>query len=531
MMRPDEVPTLELPREDMMRIGMAFRAAAGLLRVIREREGRSAFSDAEHAARREKITRANEIAPMNWDDRHEWNKAKQDGTVITDRHDSGMVVQVVPLSGGRYGVTAQMGDTHTETVVGHRGMADELQTWLRNNSTDAAIRDLDATVRELKELKEVEKIPFGRPGLSRADFDDAYEWMNRPEQSEQRAKWDNTSTWMDEHNFFQDRDRAEWLIKEWKEAMGFPTSAAGPEERARREEEIWQWRQNRDTPADDATLDRLSDRLRGRVSDSILNHPRWGVADEQFAKLVEHGADPDLLADTVAGIRFHDGIRSPAGFAAWAMRDAVKRGTADTGTQMTEDQAKREVADEWLAETDPTSPLDRARAAQLVGQIDDQFDARLADRYPGLLDGDRLRERANARADQHEANARRADDAAAQHEATAHDPAVGRRLRRDDGHEGDTVTEDDWGDEETYDRRSAATTDAAYDRAHAADERSRAQQDRTTAETEAVQPTEAAQKAAQPLTRPANAPKPTKKAPSTPKSAPNTQDLVNRRRL
>ena len=43
MTHPEEVPTLTLPREDMMRLVMAFRAGAGLLRRVREMQGSLSF--------------------------------------------------------------------------------------------------------------------------------------------------------------------------------------------------------------------------------------------------------------------------------------------------------------------------------------------------------------------------------------------------------------------------------------------------------------------------------------------------------
>lgn len=124
----------------------------------------------------------------------------------------------------------------------------------------------------------------------------------------------------------------------------------------------------------------LTDRLGDRVPERVTGHPSWARAEKQYAELVAAGADPDTLADAVAGLRFTDKVRSPAGLAMWQMRKTAEGqpGPAD------EASARREAAMEWLA-TASDSPTDRAR---LVGQVDEAFDARLADKYPGLLSVD-----------------------------------------------------------------------------------------------------------------------------------------------
>ncbi|NKS35218.1 hypothetical protein GS488_05900 [Rhodococcus hoagii] len=504
MTHPEDVPTLTLPREDMMRLVMAFRAGAGLLRRVREMQGRSAFSDAEHAARREAIARSNGLQQMTPAD------AEEQGQVFTEQHDSGMTVRVAPLSGDRFGVQAGWEDNHTTAVVGSKQMADDLRAWLRNNSHGGSVNDLRVATEELDEYAHTEQSPRDRR------MQGALEWMNEPEQAEIRAQWDAKANneWRGENGFEPGR-RDDWLMDEWRKA----TRTAG-----------------------ESNGQLLADRVRDRVPESVLNNSRWHVAEEQFSKLVRDGADPDLLADSVAGIRFDDSIRSPAGFAAWTMRDAVKRGRAHTpGEHVSEDEAKREVAAEWLVQSDPDSPLDRARAAQLVGQIDDRFDAQIADRYPGLLDGDRDRgrEQANGRAEFHEANARAADSAVATHEAESRDADDEWKHDRESGAEaGWDAQPRDPEDARTAatesERKAEADGAAQSDHAHAADERDRGRQERTTAETAASQPTEAARRADTPLKRPSNAPKaqnglPRKIAQARP--AAKTQERVPKRSL
>lgn len=536
MTHPVEVPTLSLPREDMMRYAALFRAGADILRLLREKQGRSAFRDAENTARREAVARANGLQKLQPADEEEWRHAEAQGWVSTERHDSGMTVRTAPLSGNRFGVQAGWEDNHTTTVVGSRLMADDLRAWLRNNSHRGSVDDLRVATEELHEHERSQNEP-NDPLLEKA-----FEWMNQPEQADLHAAWHDKANpdWWGENNFEPGR-RRDWLVDKW-----LTETPEGMEEQ-RRFREGWdapggnwfagqEWEFGKDS---DESL--LADRLRGRVPESVLDDPRWKVAEDQFSTLVRQGVDPDLLADSVAGIRFDGSIRSPAGFSAWMMRDVVKRGQAQSGEHKSEEQAKREVAEEWLAEADPDSPLDRARAAQLVGQIDDRFDAQLAERYPRLLDGDRLRDRTSARAERHEANGRDAEAAATRHDAAASEYHPDRPGRGDAADERDHEAEPEpihgW---ERSGRESAAAEERAEqfgaaesDRAYAADERDQARQERTAAETAATQPTEAARRADAPLKRPANAPQaknglPPRKDPRSRPVTP-TQDRVQKR--
>lgn len=478
----EEVPTLSLPREDMMRLAMALRSAGTILRQIRETRGRSAFDDAENVARREAIAAANGLRKMSAADAAEWNEAAQAGRIVGEQHpDSGMTVRVAPLSGDRFGVQAGWEDNHTTTVVGSQQMADDLRAWLRNNSHRGAVDDLRAATEEMHEYSSTAEPRSAR----REQLDQAEAWIKQPENAALREIWEDKAheSFRGENGFEKSRHES-WLMGEWKQAQKSAT-------------------------AEHSGWDSLADRVRGRVPDDILNSGRWAVAEEQFSKLVDGGADPDLLADSVAGIDFNDGIRSPSGFAAWTMRDAAKHGRAQQpGQGKSEDQAKREVADEWLSQADPDNPLDRARAAQLVGQIDEKFDAQLAERYPGILDGDRARNAANSRAEHHEGNARAA-------EATAAGPEADADLDRDRviviDSEGNAVLpfEPFTADEADHaeDQAETASADASTDRTYVASEREHAQHEREKAVNAVNQPTEAARKADGPLKPPVDAQK------------------------
>ncbi len=129
----------------------------------------------------------------------------------------------------------------------------------------------------------------------------------------------------------------------------------------------------------------LAQMLRGRVADRVLNHPRWSTAEESFVALVDRGAQPDVLADAVAAVDFDNGgIRAPSGYASWVMREAAKTTITEPGS----DADRRRLVAEWLADADPTNPINRSLAAQLVGEFGADIDADIACVFPGILDGD-----------------------------------------------------------------------------------------------------------------------------------------------
>lgn len=273
----------------------------------------------------------------------------------------------------------------------------------------------------------------------------------------------------------------------------------------------------------DARQTPLADRLRGRVSDDIIDNPRWSGAEAQYSSLVAHGVDPDLLVETVAGIDFTDGIRVPSGYAAWAMRNAAKNGAEPDSAVKSEEDARREVAAEWLSSAEGDNPLDRARAAQLVGQLDDGFDAAIAVKFPGILDTS-----ARDSAMRHESNAR-ADEAAADEEDTAADSVAevsrlivvspdGSAVLPFEPFDANIETEvPHTFDDHVADRvgsSEAAGARAGDHRSGATDERGQAEEEWADTVAEAAQPTEAARDAARPLLPPTN-PRQSRRAPTT----------------
>lgn len=130
-------------------------------------------------------------------------------------------------------------------------------------------------------------------GLSEAEqIEEANAWMALPRNEKIAAEFDepSTQTWED--------FREEWLRGRWRDAQAEAAQAA------------------QDAPPPLT----LADRLEGRVDQSILGDKKWATAERQFTALVRDGADPDRLADVVAGITFNEKIRSPSGYASWQMR-------------------------------------------------------------------------------------------------------------------------------------------------------------------------------------------------------------------
>lgn len=448
MSHPVEAPILGLPRDDLMRTAFAFRTLAGVIRARRESRGRSAWSDAENAARKSAVADRNGLRRFTPADVAEWNAAEKDGRIGAERHpESGMTVRVAEMSGGRFGVQAGWDDHHTETVVGSRDLADLLADWLRANSTPAAVDDLRGATEDLHRTRPAAREKSQREkqlGEARAWAEqsdpDWYRWwslayMNadtidgrRLDENEIIGKW-KEATGQSTRKPREDASRRAQLAsarawaagaephwyETWNAAYSSPTT---PKDLRAREDELlakfWDARGGRpesDDPAPEPTP--LADQLRGKVPDRVLDDPRWKVAEDQYATLTGQGVDAQLLVDTVASIDFDSGkVRAPSGFAAWAMRDAAKKGRAADSKANTEEDARRDVAAEWLAAADAANPLDRARAAQLVGEIDDEFDAALAAKYPGILDGDADRNAASARAAQHDGKARTEEDLA-----------------------------------------------------------------------------------------------------------------------
>ncbi|MGY4101963.1 hypothetical protein ACW2Q0_20800 [Nocardia sp. R16R-3T] len=449
-----ETPVMGIPREDTMRMALAARTLAGVLRQLRERRGRSAWDDAENAARKNAVVDRHAVNKFSRADADEWNAAEKDGRIRAERHpDTGMTIRVAPLSRGRFGVQAGWEDNHAEAVFGSEDLADRVAEWLRNNGSAEAVDDLRRNADDLhatsrprryRTLRDVELAEARK--WAKDSEPDWYRWWElsytnadtidgrRLDENEIIRKWveatgGKTGTavgvarrWLGQHD-------PEWADK-WETEYSNCDTQMG--RRSLEDEIVRRWRsQSRagrgrgtdsgeqsaesgeqdNDPQNQRTPTPLADRLRGRVPDRILDDPRWHVAEDQFAVLTAQGADPETLIESVAAIDFNNGqIRAPSGYAAWAMREAAKNGKVTNAHTRSEEDARRSVAEEWLATADPESPFDRARAAQLVGEIDDDFDALLARKYPGILDGDA--DQAREQAASHEGAADAADDQA-----------------------------------------------------------------------------------------------------------------------
>ncbi|MBF6137790.1 hypothetical protein IU501_32995 [Nocardia otitidiscaviarum] len=445
-----ETPVMGIPREDIMRMALAARTLSGVLRQLRERRGRAAWEDAENAARKNAVGDRHAVKKFSRADADDWNAAEKEGRIRAERHpDTGMTIRVAPLSGGRVGVQAGWEDNHAEAVFGSEDLADRVAAWLRNNGSAEAVDDLRRNVDDLHATSQPRTYQTRRE----ADLADARKWAKDNEPDWYR-EWELRNT----NNGSVDGREASEIIYKWAEATGSSRTVTAvqmarrwlakhdPEaardwelaydncdtrdgRRSLEADIVRLWRSKRarqrrndasaepsaesgeqdSDPQNQHTPTPLADRLRGRVPDRILSDPRWHVAEDQFAVLTAQGADPEMLVESVAAIDFNNGqIRAPSGFAAWAMREAAKKGKAANAHTRSEEDARRSVAEEWLTAADPESPFDRARAAQLVGELGDDFDALLARKYPGILDGDA--EQARARAAQHEGTADAAEE-------------------------------------------------------------------------------------------------------------------------
>ncbi|WP_446225024.1 hypothetical protein ACTWPB_07895 [Nocardia sp. IBHARD005] len=454
-----EPPVMGIPREDTMRIALAARTLSGVLRQLRERRGRSAWDDAENVARKNAIIDRHAVTKFSHADTDEWNTAEGAGLVRAERHpDTGMTIRVAPLSHGRFGVQAGWTDNHTEAVFGSEELADRVIDWLRNNGSAEAVDDLRRNADELhatsrpRRYQTLRDVELGQARTWAKEHEpDWYRWWEqsyaaadtidgrRLDENEIIGKWvdatggrtdtavgvarrwlkqhdpESAHNWETEYENCDTRDGRcsleDELVRRWRSQSGTGRRRGADSGTAATES----GEQDND-PHNQRTPTPLADRLRGRVPDRILDDPRWHVAEDQYIVLTAQGADPQMLIESVAAIDFDSGqIRAPSGYAAWTMREAAKKGDTSNTQVRSEDDARRSVAEEWLTTADPESPFDRARAAQLVGEINDEFDARLARKYPGILDGDA--DRSRAQADQNEPTST-GDHAQAHTEAT-----------------------------------------------------------------------------------------------------------------
>ncbi|MEV6360350.1 hypothetical protein [Nocardia asteroides] len=458
-----ETPLMGIPREDTMRLALAARTLSGVLRQLREQRGRSAWDDAENIARKGAVLDRHTVSRFSRADADKWNTASKEGRIRAERHpDTGMTIRVAPLSNGRFGVQAGWTDNHAEAVFGSEELADRVAEWLRNNGSAEAVDDLRRNTDELhttsrpRRPQTLRDIELGEARTwAKNNEPDWYRWWElsyaaadtidgrRLDENEIIGKWieatgGTTSTavgvarrWLKQHDptwadnwetQYKNCDTTDGrrsleadIVTHWR-TQSRPGRRRGPDRGTPTAEPG----EHHSEPQNEPVPTPLADRLRGRVPDRILDDPRWHIAEDQYMVLTAQGADPETLIESVAAIDFNSGIRAPSGFAAWAMREAAKKGATATAHARSEDEARRSVAEEWLTTADPESPFDRARAAQLVGEIDDEFDAMLAGKYSGILDGDA--DRARAQADGHETTSA-GDPARARKNTTATRPA------------------------------------------------------------------------------------------------------------
>lgn len=343
-----EVPTLSLPRSELLAYAMAARMVSGALRARREANGRAAWADDEHGARMELAADAAAIDLLTPTQAGDWNRIVADGDAVSVRHDpAGMVVSHADLPDGSQIVQGVLGDRVVTVAAGSADTGQHVRDWLADSPTHDRLTDLRSVAKDIADDRAATLAP----------------------DTEGRARDANDPS---------DKDLLDGAVPQVD-------------------------------PTQDPQAQTLADKLDGRIPARVFDDPRWGLAEKRFAEYTKAGADPDVLADAVAGLSFDAKVRTPAGLAAWQLHRTMK-GMKEPAT---EDQARREAAVEWLATEAGNGPDDRARAARLIGQFDDAFDAQLADKYPGLLNA--------ADAQFHDHNGRRASehDLAAQHEHTA----------------------------------------------------------------------------------------------------------------
>ncbi|MBA4026578.1 MAG: hypothetical protein C0482_29915, partial [Gordonia sp.] len=106
-----EVPSLSLPRSELLAYAMAARMVSGALRARREANGRAAWADDEHGARMELAADAAAIDLLTPTQAEQWNRIVADGDADSVRHDpAGMVVSHADLPDGSQVVQGVLGD-------------------------------------------------------------------------------------------------------------------------------------------------------------------------------------------------------------------------------------------------------------------------------------------------------------------------------------------------------------------------------------------------------------------------------------
>ncbi|PZT90479.1 MAG: hypothetical protein DI630_30865 [Gordonia sp. (in: high G+C Gram-positive bacteria)] len=374
MYEPHEVPMLTVPQEEIFKAAISMRMMAGSLARLREQHGVAAFESNESAGRKADAARLNSLRWFTNRDVTDWDQAQEARRVFADRHaESGMTVRVAPLSGGRFGLQAGWPDNHVDVVTESREATQNMHRWLFEEPTPeriSGVRDwLSGRHQETLRAAEVAK---AHAWAAEHDPDWYSAWnvahTMSPADTQVRAE----SVLVNRMTAHLDAEKQEAITsggnalresadREWADFM------AGLSDDALATHDGWAVPYGPDTP--------LTDRLQSRVPDSILNNARWPKVEDRFRELVDAGADPAMLSNTLADLDW-DNARSPSGYAVWALDDADNRVREE----------RKMLAGEWLLNTDPDDPRHRAEAAEMLGQIDNDFDAQLGRRFPGLLD-------------------------------------------------------------------------------------------------------------------------------------------------
>ncbi|PKZ62969.1 hypothetical protein CYJ73_24130 [Gordonia terrae] len=148
--RQSDVPSLGLPREQLLTYAMFARTAAGALRSARERHGRAAWNDADEAARIHLAADAAAIDELTPTQAQEWNQRVAEGNVGIDRvGDSGMVMAYAGLGDGTEVVQATLGDRTVTVAAGSPATAAHIREWLAANPSHDALSDLRQTARDI----------------------------------------------------------------------------------------------------------------------------------------------------------------------------------------------------------------------------------------------------------------------------------------------------------------------------------------------------------------------------------------------
>ncbi len=124
--------------------------------------------------------------------------------------------------------------------------------------------------------------------------------------------------------------------------------------------------------------------LAPNVPTSLTATPEWERIEAQFADLTARGVSPTALAEGVQELDF-DRARRPDALVVWSLDQTAAAWDATHQRTNTAGDDTAALTTEWAKQLDPTSPVDRAAAAEAVGRYGPDVDATLAGTYPGLL--------------------------------------------------------------------------------------------------------------------------------------------------